>query len=844
MPRTFTRATIAESSTTQQTFIFPKDSHLIITTSGGIFSWDHDGVKRLFSSSKKGILAAREAKDGSQMLAVADEHVVVLHDCKRGREESWGLSGNEGIVRLLEYGPDAKSLFLSTSLTGAIQHYSIRESKLLDSPSSHPSAPTVLAVSPTSHLILSASENPTVVYLRNLTLRTSAIQLHPSASSAAIAAASFHPGRPNVFLLAFKDGSIAAYDATKIARNKVGAPNKSCMSTNGHTGEISHFKNLHRITNVRNMSDPPDASTNTTIGSKSIAITGAAFLPGFMTRAVSVGADGRCRLVDFEAGGKILRTWHAQAPVTSLSVLAAKVQPQPVKKIGHRQISGAVEGPIETKTIIAVGRVDGQVLLFDSVGLRLDQVIVNDLGEKIISVDWMRGPSPHAIPNSFQSTSAQKQAHHALSPNNGRSGTIKESSLLKVLKLPSGAVFDPVQVLPEVIVYISETEDVSTVRHTPNTGAVVRSTVAETTYLDLFSPVKKVSPPRARKSPVSSPRLRRSRLSSHTFVKSSSPGSTLRELDPVTESSEYTEHISIKPLNASVASKQTPPPAVAPPASAQRGPRSARKRVHIHATHSQVRSPGSSAVIRRNGKVLADLRKLSTGNSAQSKRGGSAALFAPYMNRTGITNLPRTGTQQLVEDEPKLPRQTQQSEHGHERRRHQTPQERKFECVSESRSSDRDIWLSAGSSDEICNRRDYVRHTYYHARTRQAEQSQVLTQHVQQPQARPRQAGQPHAQLPLAHEASRPKRAPFVPILKPEPAHGATPISPRPQNSGKEAAVLSMSEEAMFSASVSTEFFYLLYLSFSTAVTSKVAEETCAGLEGGRRDDKSDTEFY
>jgi hypothetical protein len=29
------------------------------------------------------------------VLAVADEHVVVLHDCKRGREESWGLSGNE-----------------------------------------------------------------------------------------------------------------------------------------------------------------------------------------------------------------------------------------------------------------------------------------------------------------------------------------------------------------------------------------------------------------------------------------------------------------------------------------------------------------------------------------------------------------------------------------------------------------------------------------------------------------------------------------------------------------------------------------------------------------------------
>jgi len=95
MPRAVNQAVIAPKPASQPTFKLPQNSHLIITTSGGIFSWDQDGVKKLFSSSKKGILAAREAKDGSQILAVADEHVVVLHDCKRGREESWGLSGNE-----------------------------------------------------------------------------------------------------------------------------------------------------------------------------------------------------------------------------------------------------------------------------------------------------------------------------------------------------------------------------------------------------------------------------------------------------------------------------------------------------------------------------------------------------------------------------------------------------------------------------------------------------------------------------------------------------------------------------------------------------------------------------
>ena len=97
MPRAVKSNETASSPAVQvpAPFVFPTDYHLIITTSGGILSWDKSGVKRLFNSSKKGILAAKEARDGSQLLAVADKHTVVLHDCKRGREESWGLEGDE-----------------------------------------------------------------------------------------------------------------------------------------------------------------------------------------------------------------------------------------------------------------------------------------------------------------------------------------------------------------------------------------------------------------------------------------------------------------------------------------------------------------------------------------------------------------------------------------------------------------------------------------------------------------------------------------------------------------------------------------------------------------------------
>ncbi|THY65997.1 WD40 repeat-like protein [Aureobasidium pullulans] len=777
MPRAVKQAGTASTSTltVKPTFKIPTNSHLIITTPGGIFSWDHDGVKKLFSSSKKGILAAKEAKDGSQMLAVADKQVVVLHDCKRGREESWGLSGSEGIVRLLEYTPDANSLFLSTSLTGAIQHYSVHESRQLDSVSNHPSPPTVLAVSTTSHLMISASENPTVIYLQNLTLKTAAVQLHPSASNAAIATASFHPERPNVFLLAFKDGTVAAYDATKISRQSgARVDGKSCQPTNGHSGEISHLSNLHQVTNVRGISDPPDASANTNVGSKSIAITGAAFLPGFRTRAISVGADGKCRLFDFEAGGKKIRTWHAQAPVTSLSVLRPKETANPTAtRLGKRAVSKPIYSTTgastDANTIIAVGRVDGQVLLFDSLGLRLDQIVVNELGEKVISVEWMKGPSPHAISSPFRPTSERRDVRCNLSPAVPWTGKETGPTMPDVLKLPPSAVFAPMQSLPAVSVYISEDEEVSTVRHTPAANVEIRSPVVETTYLDLFSPVKKVSPAhRPQRSPVSSPHLRRSRVSSQTFIRSSSPEPVPTDLDHTQRPLETPKQLSIHPLDTTIVPRQRSPHGAKPPASARRGPRSARKRDH-------------GRPVGRNGQLLADLRRLDAGNSHQAKKSGGTALFAPYMNRTGISDLPRVQAQSPPQDDASVLQNNRHYErkpgHRHHEPTHPSP---KIRFESESHSSDRDIWMSAGSSEDECNQRKDNKRTHYHARQRQI--------------------GQPHPEIPLTHGSSKPQREPFVPILRPEPSANIATISPQPHNASKEAAVLSMSEEAMYSA--------------------------------------------
>lgn len=74
---------------------FPTSHHLVITTSRHVYSCDDSGVTQIFRSGSGGIVAAKRAKDGSGMLAVADSQVVVLHDIKKGQQRSYRLKGAE-----------------------------------------------------------------------------------------------------------------------------------------------------------------------------------------------------------------------------------------------------------------------------------------------------------------------------------------------------------------------------------------------------------------------------------------------------------------------------------------------------------------------------------------------------------------------------------------------------------------------------------------------------------------------------------------------------------------------------------------------------------------------------
>ena len=72
---------------------FPRDHYLLVTTSVGVYSWGFDGVTLLFRSSSGGIVAARKA---SNMLAIADGQVVILHDLDKGlQKRSYKLKGSD-----------------------------------------------------------------------------------------------------------------------------------------------------------------------------------------------------------------------------------------------------------------------------------------------------------------------------------------------------------------------------------------------------------------------------------------------------------------------------------------------------------------------------------------------------------------------------------------------------------------------------------------------------------------------------------------------------------------------------------------------------------------------------
>lgn len=178
-------------------------------------------------------------------------------------------------------------------LNTSIQTYSLPMGHLLPPSNTHPSPPDVLAISPDGVVLLSASPLPPTILIQDRRWAgIAAVHFKPTDTSSAATCAAFQehndtaPSLYTKIVLGFRDGTLAMY---KIYIS-------SLTQSNQRPGSLPQLL----PSRVGVMSKLHKAAMG--------GVTAAAFVPGYSSRVVSIGQDGRCRLVDFEGNGQKLRT--------------------------------------------------------------------------------------------------------------------------------------------------------------------------------------------------------------------------------------------------------------------------------------------------------------------------------------------------------------------------------------------------------------------------------------------------------------------------------------------------------------------------------------------------------
>lgn len=375
-----------------------------------------------------------------------------------------------------------------------MQSYNVAERRVLEPGlDKHASPPTIIAISPKAHILVSVSPDPPLVMLKYRQGPWEPVV--PKVSKAAVSVVSFHPRKSHLFLMGFKDGTLALYDTLSMNNRS-----RSTMKFSA-AREISSFKDLHY--QVR------------TEDGESSGITGASFLPGSKVMVVSLGIDGKCKVVNFD-NKQIINTWSVKAPGTSLSILS----PDPIhahQPVPQKQSSSETKSIVGT--IIAVGRVDGQVCLYDTNGRLLQDNIVDKSNGIVIDLEWVPGSKPETVgdltdvesrKNPIIDLSMGRIASKRTSRNPKPQEDQKLSEATRHGKPQSSITFIPFESNSPSSNGSAGPEESSTVRHTDIKGGDLQFP----TYMDLFSPIKmEVDAPIRNTSPRSRPRI-----TSSTFV--------------------------------------------------------------------------------------------------------------------------------------------------------------------------------------------------------------------------------------------------------------------------------------------------------------------------------------
>lgn len=297
-------------------------------------------------------------------------------------------------------------LYFTTTLQNAVQCYSLDTAELLDPAPTHPSLPNVFALSSLSHLLLSTSSHPPIVYLTDLSRYSPPVRLRPQCSASAVAAVAFHPERDNIYALAFADGTVAVYSVVYHSRENANTRRGQRSTGSYDVAEVGFIKRVHATTShVQSSSGQDDISgfrgydlDTDTIGIGNIAggIAAIAFVPRLKATVMSVGADGKCCVTDFAVSKRqgnyrskirIVRSWHLGSAGTSLALCCTGQLNAPSQAV-HGRSKPSASG--SDKVLAAIGLQNSMVLIYNIEGILEGQHTFdpNGPGVRVVGVEW------------------------------------------------------------------------------------------------------------------------------------------------------------------------------------------------------------------------------------------------------------------------------------------------------------------------------------------------------------------------------------------------------------------------------------------------------------------------
>lgn len=195
------------------------------------------------------------------------------------------------------FSPDSRTLYFTTTLNNSVQAYSIRTNRLLPSLPPHPSPPNTIAVSSNDTILLSASPDPPTIHLYDRRSEDGAlVNFRPTDVRSPTSCAAFQKfdvqtqSSHTNFVLGFQDGTLAMYRLVLPSSHK---RYRDCGTRQTWPFQLQPV----RVGALRKLH-------NSSMG----GLTAVEFIPGYKSRVVSIRHDGKCRLVDFQGEGKVLRT--------------------------------------------------------------------------------------------------------------------------------------------------------------------------------------------------------------------------------------------------------------------------------------------------------------------------------------------------------------------------------------------------------------------------------------------------------------------------------------------------------------------------------------------------------